>query len=116
VNGGDVLEKVRDAMTATRVFGEPYEKDGITVIPAFDVRGGGGGGGGGQGADAGGGGGFGVQARPAGAFVIKDGEVRWRPALDWYRLALVGLAAVWIVMRARAQKARAKARAKAAQA
>jgi len=34
--------------------------------------------------------GFGVSARPAGAWVIKDGEARWRPALDLNRVILVG--------------------------
>jgi hypothetical protein len=28
------------------------------------------------------GGGFSVSSRPVGAFVIKDGEVKWQPALD----------------------------------
>jgi hypothetical protein len=35
-----------------------------------------------------GGGGFGVSARPIGAYVIRDGEVRWRPAVDVNRLML----------------------------
>src|SRR5438477_1788657 len=71
------LDRARDAMTVRRVFGDPIERDGITVIPAAKVRGGGGGG-----ADnaGNGGGGFGVSATPAGAYVIKDGTVRWRPA------------------------------------
>jgi uncharacterized spore protein YtfJ len=65
------------------VFGEPYEKDGTTVIPAARVVGGGGGGSGQDDAgQSGDGGGFGVIARPAGAFVIRDGCVQWRPALD----------------------------------
>jgi uncharacterized spore protein YtfJ len=34
----------RDAVTVKRVFGEPYQKNGVTVIPAAKVMGGGGGG------------------------------------------------------------------------
>jgi hypothetical protein len=47
--GGDlevqeVLAQARDAMSVKRVFGEPYEKNGVTVIPAARVQGGAGGG------------------------------------------------------------------------
>jgi len=87
-----MLADARDAMTVKRVYGDPYEKDGVTVIPAANVRGGGGGG---SGNDAegsgGGGGGFGMTARPVGAYVIKDGEVRWVPAVDETRIALRGI-------------------------
>ena len=79
----EVLEKARDAITVSRVYGEPYEKDGLTVIPAARVSGGGGGGSGKdeKGGD-GSGGGFGVSGRPAGAYVIRNGDVTWRPAVD----------------------------------
>lgn len=81
------IERVRDTMTVRRVFGDPIERDGVTVIPAANVTGGGGGGGDVQGNA---GGGFGVVAKPAGAYVIKDGEVRWEPAFDLNRTILVG--------------------------
>jgi uncharacterized spore protein YtfJ len=42
----EFLGQVGDAVTVKRVFGEPYERDGVTVIPAAVVLGGGGGGGG----------------------------------------------------------------------
>jgi uncharacterized spore protein YtfJ len=42
----DVIAQVRDALTVKRVFGEPYEKDGVTIIPAARVQGTAGGGGG----------------------------------------------------------------------
>jgi uncharacterized spore protein YtfJ len=84
------LQGATDALTVKRVFGDPYEKDGLTVIPAALVIGGGGGGGGtDEKGQEGEGGGFGVIARPAGAYVIKDGEVRWRPAIDPHRVLLV---------------------------
>ena len=30
----EVIGQARDALTVKRVFGEPYEKDGLTIIPA----------------------------------------------------------------------------------
>src|SRR5437879_7289200 len=62
MNALEVLNQTRDAMTARRVYGEPYQQDGVTVIPAANVWGGGGGGGDTEGN---GGGGFGMVARPA---------------------------------------------------
>ena len=34
----EVLNHARDAMTVKRVFGDPYEKDGVTVIPSASSR------------------------------------------------------------------------------
>lgn len=82
-----MIERAKDVMTVRRVFGEPIERDGVTLIPAAKVRGGGGAGGDTAGN---GGGGFGVSATPAGAYVIKEGSVRWEPALDLNRTILVG--------------------------
>ena len=83
----NVIDQVKDVVTGRRVYGEPYEKNGVTVIPAAKVRGGGGGGSSdATDADAGGGGGFGVDARPVGAFVIKGEDVTWVPALDVNRI------------------------------
>jgi uncharacterized spore protein YtfJ len=83
------IGQARDAITVKRVYGDPYEREGVTVVPAAAVRGGGGGGGGSDAEGAGGAGtGFGVMARPAGAFVIKDGRVRWEPVVDVTRIVL----------------------------
>lgn len=87
MNGLEAIEQARDVLTVRRVYGDPYQEEGVTLIPAANVMGGGGGGGDAQG---GGGGGFGVRARPAGAWVIKDGDVQWRPAIDLNRTILVG--------------------------
>jgi uncharacterized spore protein YtfJ len=87
MNGLEAIEQARDALTVRRVYGDPYQEEGVTVIPAANVAGGGGGGSDQQGN---GGGGFGMRARPAGAWVIKDGDVQWRPALDLNRIILVG--------------------------
>jgi len=108
----ELAATVRDAITVSRVFAEPYEHDGVTVIAAATVAGGGGGGGGhDERGQEGEGGGFGVSARPAGVYVIKDGRVRWRPAVDVNRLvATVGAVAIaYLFTRARIEKARAKA-------
>ena len=85
-----MVEQARDVVTVRRVFGEPVERDGTLVIPAASVVGGAGGGGGDDGKGATGvGSGFGVRARPVGAFVIRDGNVRWEPVVDPEREHLI---------------------------
>ena len=87
----EALRGVRDSLTVKKVFGEPFEKNGVTVIPAAHVWGAGGGGGGegqnDQGVGSGFGTGFSLMARPAGAYIIKGDEVSWQPALDVTRIA-----------------------------
>ena len=83
-----ILEKAQDAMSAKSVYAEPYTEGAATIIPAAAVRGGGGGGGDER---ANGGGGFGLSARPIGAFVIRDGNVQWKSAVDYERVAIAGL-------------------------
>jgi uncharacterized spore protein YtfJ len=78
----ELMAKVEDAASVKRVFGEPYERDGVTVIPVARVGGGGGGGGGEGDEGKGWGGGGGFVGAPVGIYVIKDGNVRWRPAVD----------------------------------
>jgi uncharacterized spore protein YtfJ len=98
----DVINEAKGAMRASEVFGAPYEKDGITIIPAARISGGAGGGGD-QHEPQAGGVGFGVSSRPVGAFVIEGGEVRWQPALDLNRVILMGqLVAIVALLTARA--------------
>jgi uncharacterized spore protein YtfJ len=120
-----VLEKARDVVTVKQVFGEPQVQDGVTIIPVARVGTGGGGGGGegtgaeGEGQGKGYGLGFGLGAEPVGVYVIKDGEVKWQPAVDVNRairggqmvaiVALVTLRAV-VKHRARTKVAREKIR------
>jgi uncharacterized spore protein YtfJ len=87
MNVDELLRGARDAMTARTVFAEPIERDGLLIIPAAKVRGGGGGG---TDKQENGGGGFGLMAKPAGAYVVRDGQVTWQPAIDVNRLALGG--------------------------
>jgi uncharacterized spore protein YtfJ len=85
-----LVSAARDTLTVRRVFGEPYEKDGITLIPAAAVRGGGGvGEGDGGDGSTGLGGGFGMTARPVGAYEIKDGNVTWVAAADTTRVIIL---------------------------
>jgi uncharacterized spore protein YtfJ len=95
-NVDQMWKGARDAVTVKRVYGEPVERDGVTVIPAAAVRGGAGGGGDNEGN---GGGGFGLAARPIGAYVIQDGNVRWRPAVDVNRVLLLVAAVVLLLAR-----------------
>jgi uncharacterized spore protein YtfJ len=87
---------VQDVMGVRRLFGEPYEVGGATIIPVAAVRGGGGGGDatgdgdGSQGRGGSGGMGFGVNARPVGVYVVQEGKVAWQPAVDVMRIVLGG--------------------------
>lgn len=119
----EMIAGASESIGAKRVFGEPYEKNGVTIIPAARVMGGVGGGGGtapesvetdtehpqpaGQ---TGVGAGYGMSGRPAGAFVIKGDDVSWLPAVDINRLvfgfqvvAIVFLLVMRSVLKARAQ-------------
>lgn len=87
MNALEAISQAKDAINVRRVYGEPYQEDGVTIMPAANVTGGGGGGGDTAGN---GGAGFGVRARPAGAWVIKEGEATWRPAFDLNRTILLG--------------------------
>ena len=108
----DVISQARDTLTVKRVFGDPYEKNGVTVIPAARVQGGAGGGGGEgpEGQGKGSGSGFGVNARPVGAFLIEGDEVTWRPAVDLNKIilgaqvvAVVALLTIRAIVKARSK-------------
>ncbi|MGZ5332700.1 MAG: spore germination protein GerW family protein [Solirubrobacterales bacterium] len=98
------LRKARGLMQAKRVYAEPIERDGVTVIPAASISGGGGGGGTDDGnGRSDGGGGFGMTGSPVGAWVIRDGSAEWKPSLDLNRalmgaqlLTLLLLLALWL--------------------
>jgi uncharacterized spore protein YtfJ len=115
----DLLEqigKAEESFTVRRVFGEPFEVDGVTVIPAARVQGAvGGGGGQAPGGEGGTGTGFATNTKPFGMFVLRDGEVGWRPAVDVNRviMGIVALLTVRSIVKARV-KAEVKASAVAA--
>jgi uncharacterized spore protein YtfJ len=109
MNLTETISNARDAITVKRVYGEPYERNGVTVIPAATVMGGGGGGEGEQGeGQKGSGGGFGLRARPVGAYVVSGEDVSWRPAVDLNRVILgcqlLGLAAILLTSRRRLRR------------
>ncbi len=108
----EIVDQARESLGSKRVFGEPYEKNGVTVIPAARVMGGAGGGDAGEkaaqvegvegaegartGAGTGTGVGYGMMGSPAGAFVIKGNDVKWLPAVDVNRL-MFGFQLMFIV-------------------
>lgn len=84
----------------------------MTIIPVASIAGGGGGGG--SDGNAGSGAGFGMGARPLGIYLLKDGHVQWRPAVDANRLILGGqvLALVMMLTLRAIMKAQARTTAK----
>ena len=82
-----IMERTIEGMHPRQVFGEPIERDGVTFLPVAKVVGGGGGG---NDTEGSGGGGFGLTARPAGMYVIRDGAATWQPALDLNRVIIGG--------------------------
>jgi uncharacterized spore protein YtfJ len=100
MNIADMISQTRDALTVKRVFGEPYEKNGMTVIPVARVRGGAGGGSGEgpDGAGQGSGGGMGVMAGPVGVYVVKGDHLSWQPALDLNRVITGGQLVVVVLL------------------
>lgn len=72
------IEEAQSALTVKRAFGEPFEVDGLTILPAAQV-GGAGGGGGANGNRGGWGTGFRVASRPMGVYVIDAEGARWVP-------------------------------------
>jgi uncharacterized spore protein YtfJ len=110
----ELMEGARDSLSVSRVFGEAYENNGVTLIPVASVRGGGGGGESDPGDEVPGGtgGGFGMSARPVGAYQIKGDEVTWIPAADTTRViilsqvvAIVGLLVLRSIFRSRRRRA-----------
>ena len=88
----ELLTRATETARVQRVFGEPIEHGGALVIPVATVVSGAGGGSGtspeqdGEGS----GGGAGFVVRPTGMYVIRDGDVDWRPAVDVNRIVLGG--------------------------
>jgi uncharacterized spore protein YtfJ len=111
-----VLSQARDAVTVKRVFGEPYEKNGVTVIPVAKVQGGAGGGDEERPHDErkSSGSGFGMTVRPVGVFLVRGDQVSWRPAVDVNRMVLGGqIVAIAALLTVRAiMRSRSEARAK----
>ena len=101
-----IAERLATSASARAAFGEPVERDGITVIPVARIRWGfGGGSGPAKAADEpakseGSGGGGGVSATPLGYIELHDGQakfVRIRDITSLIPLVLVSGMSLWLV-------------------
>jgi uncharacterized spore protein YtfJ len=115
----DLLRRAGENLSVSRSFGTAYEKDGLFIIPVALVAGGGGGGGPVAAAtdesnddpsettdsettdsDASGAG-FGGLVMPVGAYVVKDEDVRWVPAVNVTLIALAAIAVLRVALRSK---------------
>ena len=110
---GDALaeklaERLGGSAKAGAVFGEPVERDGVTVIPVAKIKYGFGAGGGagtdddGDSAGFGSGGGGGVGATPVGYIEIREGHAQFIPIrdpADFWPLVVAGGVATWFILR-----------------
>ncbi len=96
---GGMAERLGAAARAATIFGEPVERDGITVIPVAKARWGFGGGVGRRREEDGAGGGGGAQVTPVGFIELKSGAAEFRPirtiSLPW--IIAAGLATLFVV-------------------
>jgi uncharacterized spore protein YtfJ len=116
----ELLGRVGENLSVSRSFGTAYKKDGLLIIPVAVVAGGGGGGGSetassrldndetkqSPGEDSprnevptGSGGGFGGVVLPIGAYVVKDEDVRWVPAVNVTLITLAALSVLRLLIR-----------------
>ena len=93
-----LAERIGAAAAAAAVFGEPVERDGVTVIPVARARWGFGGGSGGEGANQGSGGGGGSVVSPLGYIEIRQGGAAFKPVRDPALTAIAAGAAVGIAV------------------
>ena len=98
----EILTRVGDQLSVRRVFGEPVEREGLVVIPVAVALGGGGGGTGPE--EQGSGGGLGGMVRGIGVYSIRDGQVRFIPAVDTTALAAMGVLLAGLMLRARRRR------------
>jgi len=80
---GGMAEKLGATAKAATIFGEPVEREGLTVIPVAKARWGFGGGVGRRRGEDGAGGGGGAQVIPVGFIEMKNGEAQFRPIRTW---------------------------------
>ena len=109
----EIIDRLKELFTVERVFGDPIEAQGKTIIPVALV-GGGGGGGGGESPEFGGseeeamkptgtgigmGFGFGGSAKPIGVLVVEAEDTKWLPIVDTERIALKGMGIAMAVIK-----------------
>ena len=77
-----IAEKMSGAANASRIYGEPVERNGVTVIPVSKAVYGFGGGAGTKAGEEGSGGGGGMVLTPIGYIEIKEGATKFRTIRD----------------------------------
>jgi len=96
---GGMAERLGVAARTTTIFGDPVERDGLTVIPVARALWGFGGGVGHRKDADGGGGGGGMQITPIGFIELKNGAAEFRPirtvSFNW--IIAGGLAAIFLL-------------------
>lgn len=98
-----LAERIGNSVHARTVYGEPVERQGVTIIPVAKARYGFGGGSGvSRAGEHGGGGGGGAFVKPIGYIEIRDGSSRFHsirdPATVVSAIAVSGFF-VWLVLR-----------------
>ncbi|MEJ8803863.1 GerW family sporulation protein [Pontibacter sp. H249] len=78
----NLAEKLGITAKAASIYGDPIERDGVTVVPVAKAMYGFGGGAGTKAGENGSGGGGGVSLTPVGYIEIKDGNTRFRSIRD----------------------------------
>jgi uncharacterized spore protein YtfJ len=100
---GRLGERVGVGARASAVFGEPVERDGVTVIPVAKSSWGFGGGSGGEAANQGSGGGGGGIVSPVGFIEVRNGSARFVATRDIrqsvVRLAVAAGVVAWMARR-----------------
>jgi uncharacterized spore protein YtfJ len=91
-----LVERLGGRLTAATVYGDPVERDGVTVVPVASARFGLGAGSGTDPAKGGHGegGGGGGAVTPTGYIEIKDGRSRYVPVVDPARMVVLVACAV----------------------
>lgn len=131
-----LLEQLKQVFTVERVYGEPIETMGKTIIPVAQISASGGGGGGegespvdpevkstardgkttGMESGSGMGFGFGGGAKPVGFIVLEEDRTTWIPAVNPEKIALksisVGMALVKMLVKIIDKRSRARGREK----
>ena len=102
-----LAEKLGATARAATIFGDPVERDGVTVIPVAKARWGFGGGAGKRRDEDGAGGGGGAQVTQVGFIELKNGEAQFRPirSISFRWLMLGGLAGLFLLRRVFARRA-----------
>lgn len=108
----EASNRVTESLSVGRTFGAAFEEDGLVIIPVALVARGGGGEGMAERAlhetaspvgkpSSGSGGGFGIPILPTGAYVARDGHVRFVSAIDITMVVLAFLGLVRLLTSAR---------------